>query len=98
MSLQMVRFRTDKDTGGEVRSQLAKVFAALRAASPQGVVYTAYSSASETDVILALETAEEGENPLVGLAEAAQLRDLISRAAGAPVAPEQFVVVGTYHS
>lgn len=59
MSLQTVRFRTDNDTGVEVRSQLAKVFPALREASPRGVVCTANSSASETDFILALETAED---------------------------------------
>lgn len=42
MSLQMVRFRTDSGTAAEVRLHLAKVCAALHAASPQGVVYTAY--------------------------------------------------------
>ncbi|MFD9545276.1 hypothetical protein [Streptomyces sp. NPDC060022] len=98
MSLQMVRFRTDNDTAAEVRSQLAMVFAALRAASPQGVVYTAYSSESGPDFILAIEMEEAVENPLSGLPEAAQLRDLISRAVGAPVPPEPFFVVGSYHS
>lgn len=98
MSLQMVRFRTDSGTAAEVRSQRARVFAALHAASPQGVVCTAYSSESGPDFILALEMEEAAENPLVGLPQAAQLRDLISRAAGAPVLPEPFAVVGSYKS
>ncbi|MEV1021046.1 hypothetical protein [Streptomyces sp. NPDC050264] len=98
MSLQMVRFRTDSGTAAEVRSQRARVFAALHAASPRGVVHTAYSSESGPDFILALELEEAAENPLVGLPQAAQLRDLISRAVGAPVRPEPFVVVGSYHS
>ncbi|MFH8791061.1 hypothetical protein [Streptomyces sp. NPDC017941] len=37
-------------------------------------------------------------NPLVGLPDAAQLRELIRRAAGAPVPPEPFAVVGRYSS
>lgn len=98
MSLQMVRFRTDDGTAVEVRAQLAKVFAALRTASPQGVTYTAYSSESGTDFILALEMGETAANPLMGLPDAARLRDLISRAAGAPVPPEPFTVVGSYTS
>ncbi|MFC5173198.1 hypothetical protein [Streptomyces mutomycini] len=98
MSLQMVRFRADGGTDAEVRSQLARVFAALHAASPQGVVYTAYSSESGQDFILALEREEAAENPLVGLPQAAQLRDLISRAVGAPVPPAPFTVVGSYNS
>ncbi|MFD4034753.1 hypothetical protein ACFWVP_30665 [Streptomyces sp. NPDC058637] len=98
MSLQMVRFRTDSGTAAEVRSQLVRVFAALHAASPQSVVYTAYSSESGQDFILALETEEAAENPLMGLPQAAQLRDLISRAVGAPVLPEPFTVVGSYNS
>ncbi|GAA2936032.1 hypothetical protein ACFPN0_21535 [Kitasatospora cinereorecta] len=98
MSLQMVRFRTDSGTAAEVRSQLVRVFAALHAASPQGMVYTAYSSESGQDFILALEMEEAAENPLVGLPQAAQLRDLISRAVGAPALPEPFTVVGSYHS
>ncbi|MGW0784968.1 hypothetical protein [Streptomyces sp. NPDC002913] len=97
MSLQMVRFRTDSGTAAEARSQLAKVFAALQTASPQGLVYTAYSSASGTDFILALEMEEAEANPLV-VPQAAQLRALISRAVGAPVPPEPFVVVGSYSS
>ncbi|MGW5736319.1 MULTISPECIES: hypothetical protein [Streptomyces] len=97
MSLQMVRFRTNSDTAAEVRSQLAKVFAALQTASPQGVLYTAYSSKSGTDFILALEMEEAQANPLLTLPQAAELRELISRAAGAPVPPEPFVVVGSYN-
>ncbi|MFE6134124.1 hypothetical protein ACFQ6Q_38605, partial [Streptomyces sp. NPDC056437] len=65
---------------------------------PQGVVYTAYSSGSGPDFILALDMDGAAENPLVELPEAAQLRDLISRAAGAPVPPELFSVVGSYNS
>ncbi|MFB8026880.1 MULTISPECIES: hypothetical protein [unclassified Streptomyces] len=98
MSLQMVRFRTDNATAAEVRAQLAEVFTALETASPQGMVYTAYSSESGTDFILVLELEETEANPLVGLPEAAQLRDLISRAVGAPVPPEPFIVVGSYNS
>ncbi len=98
MSLQMVRFRTDSSTAADVRSQLAKVFATLHAASPQGVACTAYSSESGPDFILALEMEEAAENPLVGPSQAAQLRDLISRAEGAPVPPGSFTVVGSYHS
>ena len=98
MSLQMVRFRTDSGTAAEVRSQLARVFAALRAASPQDVVYTAYSSQPGQDFILALEMEEAAQNPLVGLPQASQLRHLISRAAGAPVLPEPFTVMGSYNS
>lgn len=98
MSLQMVRFRTDNDTAAEVRSHLAKVFAALHKASPPGVIYTAYSSEPEPGFVLVLEMEEAVENPLLGLPEAAQLRELISRAVGAPVPPELFFVVGSYHS
>lgn len=36
-------------------------------------------------------------NPL-GLPEAARLRDLLNRAAGSPVPPERFIVVGTHSS
>ncbi|MCX4772456.1 hypothetical protein OG322_24520 [Streptomyces sp. NBC_01260] len=49
MSLQTVRFRTDNDTDAEVRSQRAKVFAAVREASLQGAVSTAYASESAPD-------------------------------------------------
>lgn len=98
MSLQMVRFRTDSGTAAEARPQRAEVFAALQTASPQGLVHTAYSSESDTDFILALGVAEAEANPLVGLPEAAHLRDLVSRASGAPVPPEPFVVVGSYSS
>ncbi|MFE6039927.1 hypothetical protein [Streptomyces sp. NPDC056452] len=98
MSLQMVRFRTDSGTAAEVRSQRARVFAALHAASPQGVVCTAYSGESGPDFILALEMEEAPENPLVELAQAAQLRELISRAVGAPVIQEPSTVVGSYNS
>ncbi|WP_406395699.1 hypothetical protein [Streptomyces sp. NBC_00887] len=98
MSLQTVRFRTDSGTAAEVRSQRARVFAARHAASPQGVVRTAYSSESEPDFILAIDLEEATEDPLVGLPQAAQLRDLISRAVGAPVPSEPFTVVGSYNS
>ncbi|MEV7108004.1 hypothetical protein [Streptomyces atroolivaceus] len=98
MSLQMVRLRTDSSTAAEVRSQLAKVFAALHAASPQGVACTAYSSESGPDFILALEMEEAAENPLAGPSRAAQQRDLISRAEGAPAPQGLSTVVGSYHS
>ncbi|MGW6205732.1 hypothetical protein ACWF9B_19090 [Streptomyces sp. NPDC055089] len=98
MSLQMVRFRTDNGTAAEVRAQRVRVFAALHAASPRGVVHTAYASESGPDFILALDMEEAAENPLVGLPQAAQPRDLIGRAVGAPVPPEPFTVVGSYDS
>jgi hypothetical protein len=98
MSLQMVRFRSENDIAAEVWSPLVKVFAALQAASSQGVVYTAYSGESGPDFILVLEREEAAENPLVGLPEAAQLQGLISRAMGAPVWPEPFIIVGSYNS
>lgn len=98
MSLQMARFRTDSGTAAELRSRLATVFAALHAASPKGVVCTAYSSESGPDFILGLKMGEAAENPLVGLPQAAQLRDLISRAVGAPVLPKPFTLVGSCNS
>ncbi|WP_405903374.1 hypothetical protein OG696_23215 [Streptomyces sp. NBC_00656] len=98
MSLQMVRFRTDNGTAAEFRSHLVRVFAALRTASPQGVVCTAYASEPGPDFILALEMEEPAENPVAGLPQAAQLRDRIGRTVGAPVLPGPFTVVGSYDS
>lgn len=98
MSLQMVRFRTDSGTAAEVRSQRARVFAALHAASPLGVVHTAYPSESGPEFILALELEEAAENPSVGPPRGAQLRDQISRAVSAPVLPEPFTVVRSCNS
>jgi hypothetical protein len=75
-----------------------KVFAALQAASSQGVVCTAYSGESGPDSILVLEREEAAENPLVGLPEATQLQGLSSRAVGALVLPEPSIIVGSYNS
>ncbi len=98
MSLSLVRFRTYSGTAAEVRSQRARVFAALHAVSPQGVVCTPYSHESGQDFILALEREEAAENPLVGLPQAARLQDLTSRAGGAPVLPEPSPTVGSCNS
>ncbi|MEV0743973.1 hypothetical protein AB0I75_02115 [Streptomyces sp. NPDC050273] len=98
MSLQMVRFRTDNGTAAEFRSHLVRAFAALRTASPLGVVCTAHAGEPGPDFILALETEEAAENPMAGLPQAAQLRDRTGRAVGAPVLPGPFTVVGSYGS
>lgn len=98
MSLQMVRFRTDSDNIAQVRSELERVFTALRATSPPGLIYTAYASMSEPEFVLVLELEDGAPNALLGLPEAVQLRERIAQWSGAPVPPQAFTTVGSYGS
>lgn len=101
MSLQLVWFRADSGSAAEVPSHLERACAAIRCAVPQNVVSKAFSSEPGPDFVLALkleELEEAAEIPLVGLPQAAQPQDLISRVLGAPVPAEPSTVVGAYQS
>lgn len=98
MSLQLVCFRTDGGAAAAVRSHHAALGAALRTAEPQRLDCTAPFSGPGPDFILAVKSEDSVENPPAGLLQAAQPRDMTSRALGAPVPPEPFTVVGAYHS
>lgn len=98
MSLSMVRFRTKPDAVQQVRTELAQVFAALRAAAPEGVTYTAYQVAADPEFVLLLDLAEDGPNPLLGLPEAIRFRESIAHWAGAATPPRGLTVLGGYGS
>lgn len=98
MTLQLVWFRADSGKAAEAPSHLERVCAALRTAAPRNAVCKAFPSEPGPGFVLALKWEAAAEIPLVGLTQAAQPRDLISRVVGAPVPAEPSAVVGSYQS
>ncbi|OQO90068.1 hypothetical protein B1813_19815 [Saccharomonospora piscinae] len=96
MSVQMVRFRTTENQAAAVAEQLDEVFAAVHAAAPRGMRYTALRDAEEPVFTLILELPEGAENPLPSIPAAAAFRGWLPGRTDDDPAPRPCTVVGSY--
>ncbi|MEV4714154.1 hypothetical protein [Micromonospora sp. NPDC049374] len=96
MSLQIVRFNTEAPQVPRVEEALRKLFAAIEAAAPTGIDYTAVRVGDGPEFLLTLQLAGAGANPLLDIPEALAFRTEIARWANGPVPPQPATVLGRY--
>lgn len=96
MSVQIVRFRTATEHLPEVEEAVRGLFAAIEAAAPAGLDYTAVRVGDGAEFLLMLELAEGAVNPLPGIPEALAFRARVADWAGAPVPPQPVTVLARY--
>lgn len=94
MSVHILRFDTAPERIPEVEEAVTTLFAALDAAGPSGIDYTAMRVGSDAEFVLILRLT--GANPLLELPAAQEFRARMAEWAGAPVAPRPAVVLGRY--
>ncbi|OHT84997.1 hypothetical protein [Mycobacteroides saopaulense] len=96
MSVQMVRFSTDKERVDEVQTAVAALFAAVSEAAPTGMTYTAGRVGDGPDFVFLLQLAEGVDNPLPSIPGALDFRAKLAGWAAGAVAPQPFTVLGRY--
>lgn len=96
MIVQTVRFRTTPQQITAVTEQIEVLFAALRAAAPRGVRYTALHETEDPVFTLILELPDGAENPLPSIPAAAAFRSRLPGWTDDDVAPRLCTVLGRY--
>lgn len=96
MSVQMVRFRTTPELAPVAAEQIETVFAAVQAAAPAGVKYTALQEADAPVFTLILELPDGVDNPLPSIPAAAAFRSWMMSHADDDTAPRSCTIVGRY--
>lgn len=96
MSVMMMRAKVRSEQAGQVEAAVAKVFAAIDAAQPEGIRYASCRLPDGETFVIFLELDEGTDNPLPGLPE---FRDFQAGLAGwlaEPPVQENLSVVGSY--
>lgn len=96
MSVQIVQFDTDPHRVGEVEEAIRNLFAALEAAAPAGIEYTAARVGDSSQFLLTLALPDDAANPLLDISEAGEFRGKIGEWAGGPVPPTTLHFIGRY--
>lgn len=96
MSIQIVQFGTDAQRVDEVEEAIRKLFAAVKAAAPAGIEYTAARIGDSSRFLLTLVLPDDGVNPLLEIPEAGVFRGKVGEWAGGPVPPATLHVIGRY--
>lgn len=96
MSLQIVRFSTASQQIPRVEEAIRTLFAAIEAAAPAGIDYTAMRVGDGPEFLLTLRLADADANPLLDIPEALAFRTRIAHWAGGPVPPQPVAVLGRY--
>lgn len=94
MSVQILRFTTAPERIPEVEEAVTKLFAAVDAAGPDGIDYTAMRVGQDGEFVLILRLADA--NPLLDIPQAQEFRARLAEWARGPVAPRPAVVLGRY--
>lgn len=94
MSVQIVRFSTTVEQIPEVEAAIKKMFAAIDAAAPTGIEYTAARAGDGAEFLLTLQVTDA--NPLLEIEEALAFRAKVAKWVGAPVPPQPLAVLGHY--
>lgn len=96
MSVQTVRFRTSPEQSSAVIDQIEALFAAVHAATPQEMQYTALRETDEPVFTLILELPDGAENPLPSIPAAVAFRSWLPSQTDDNLTPRSFTVVGGY--
>lgn len=96
MSVQIVQFGTDPQRVGEVEEAIRKLFAAVEAAAPAGIEYTAARIGDSSQFLLTLALPDGAANPLLEIPEAGAFRGKVSEWSGGPVPPSTLHLIGRY--
>lgn len=94
MSVHILRFTTAPERIPEVEEAVAKLFAAVDTANPEGIDYTAMRVGPDGEFMLILRLSDA--NPLLDIPAAQEFRARLAEWAGSPVAPRPAVVLGRY--
>lgn len=94
MSVQILRFTTAPERIPEVEQAVTALFAAVDAAGPEEIDYTAMRVGPDGEFVLILRLADA--NPLLDIPEAQEFRARLAEWAGGPVAPRPAVELGRY--
>jgi hypothetical protein len=93
----MLRADVKPEDGADVEAAVAKMFAAIEQAQPEGVRYASCRLAGSSTFVILLQLADGIENPLPAVPEFKEFQaNLPNWLAKAP-APEQLTVVGSYN-
>lgn len=95
MSVQIVRFRTAVEQIPEAEEAIRELFAAVAAAAPTGIDYTA-ARVGDDEFVLTLRLADADTNPLLDIKEALAFRAKIVKWVGAPIPPQPMTVLERY--
>lgn len=96
MSVQIVQFDTDPHRVGDVEEAIGTLFAAIEAAAPADIEYTAARVGDSSQFLLTLALPDGAANPLLDLSEAADFRRKVGEWAGHPVPPSTLHIIGRY--
>lgn len=96
MSVQTIRFRTSPEHVPAVVDQIAALFAAVEAAAPAQLQYTALRETDEPVFILILELPDGAENPLPSIPAAAAFRGWLPHQTDDDLTPRPCAVLGRY--
>ncbi|KSZ56106.1 hypothetical protein Z045_24935 [Rhodococcus pyridinivorans KG-16] len=96
MSVQIIQFGTEPHRVGEVEEAIRNLFAAVEAAAPAGIEYTAARIGDSAQFLLTLTLPDDAANPLLEIPEADEFRGKVGQWAGAPVPPFTLHFIGRY--
>lgn len=96
MTVQMVRFTTDKANVVEVEKAIDSMMAAIDEAQPAGTRYAATRLADGVTFVLILELAGGVDNPLPAIPAARAFQQQLPTWATEAPAPQPLTVLGSY--
>ena len=96
MSVQIIQFGIDSQQVDEVEEAIRNLFAAIEAAAPAGIEYTAARIGDSSQYLLTLALPDDAANPLLEIPEAGVFRRKVGEWAGLPVPPSTLHFIGRY--
>lgn len=96
MSVQTLRFRTTHQQAPTVSEEITALFAAVQAAAPPGIRYTALREADEPVFTLILELADATENPLPSIPAAVAFRNWLPTQTDDDLTPRPCTMLSRY--
>jgi hypothetical protein len=97
MNVMMLRAEVKPESVADVEATVAKMFAAIEQARPEGVRYASCRLAGGATFVILLQLADGIENPLPSVPEFKEFQANLPNWLAKPPVPEQLTVVGSYN-
>ena len=96
MSVLMAKAKIKPASVGDVRAATEKLFAAIKAAQPDGIRYASLLLADGETFVAVVQLDDGVENPIPGFPEFRQLQEIVDAARAERNAVDKWTVVGSY--
>jgi hypothetical protein len=97
MTAMLLRADVKPESVADVEAAVAKMFAAIEHAQPEGVRYASCRLADSATFVILLQLADGIENPLPAVREFNEFQANLPNWLAKPPVPEQLTVVGSYN-